>query len=119
MSENVMSTGVMVPISRKLTRAERQEWGELLWEQGSNVRFNYEGTLVYTQERGDEYGIHFGDAQNFGPFWTQDFQILEQFGLSIQPTKARSYLCYWYNGVDSDMDMMTLENFLKRTKQND
>jgi len=114
MSENVMSTGVMVPLSRKLTKAERQEWEELLWDQNSDVRFNYEGTLAYTDLGGDEYGIHFGEMP------TKDlsyFEALEQFGLSILPEKARPYTCYWYNGADSDMSMMKLEKFLSRTNQ--
>ena len=114
MSENVMSTGVMVPLTRKLTKAEREEWEELLWDQNADVRFNYEGTLAYTDEGGDEYGIYFGEmpTNNLSPF-----EALEQFGINILPTKARPYRCYWYNGADSDMGMMTLEKFLKRTKQ--
>lgn len=116
MSENVMSTGVMVPISRQLTRAERQELEEVLWDQNSDVRFNYEGTLAYTDVGGDEYGIYFGEMP------TNDlsaFEVLWNFGLTIVPTKARPYRCYWYNGSDSDMSMMTIEKFLKRTKQNE
>ena len=46
-----------------------------------------------------------------------EFQVLEQFGINIDPTKARPYRCYWYNGSDSDMGLITLEEFLKRTKQ--
>lgn len=113
MSENVMSTGVMVPISRQLTRAERQEWDEILWEQNTDVRFNYEGTLAYTDE-GGEYGIHFGETRTN---YLSAFAALEQFGIDILPTKARPYRCCWYNGADSDMSLMTLEKFLKRTKQ--
>jgi hypothetical protein len=54
MSENVMSTGVMVPLSRKLSRDEYEEWSELLWDQNTTVHLNYEGTLAYTDVRGDE-----------------------------------------------------------------
>jgi hypothetical protein len=114
MSENVMSTGVMVPLSRKLTRDEYEEWSEILWDQNTTVHLNYEGTLAYTDVRGDEYGIHFGEMP------TNDisaFEALEQFGINILPSKARPYTCYWYNGTDSDMGMMKLEKFLKRTNQ--
>lgn len=31
MSEDVMSVGVMVPLNRKLTEEEREEWEEILW----------------------------------------------------------------------------------------
>jgi hypothetical protein len=45
------------------------------------------------------------------------FDDLKQFGLSIITEQARPYREYWYNGADSDHAMMTLENFLVRTKQ--
>lgn len=120
MSKNVMSSGQMVPLSRKITREEREEWEELLWDQGSSVHFNYEGTLAYTDFRTeDEYGLHFegetptlSAAQNDSPF-----DVLKQFGLSIANDQGRFYRCLWYNGADSDMGMMTLEKFLKRTGQ--
>jgi hypothetical protein len=122
MSENVMSTGHMVPLNRKLTREEREEWQELLWDQdrGSSVQFNYEGTLAYTDFRTeDEYGLHFeGDTSTLsGAPIGSSFDVLKQFGLSIVEEQARYYRCMWYNGSDSDMDMMKLEKFLKRTGQ--
>lgn len=112
MSEDVLSYGVMVPLNRKLTREETEEYGEILYDQGSLVHFNYEGTLAFTDNRDEPYGISFG-------FEYQDdskmFQDLEQFGLTIDQTKARSYRCMWYNGVDSSMSLMTLEKFLALT----
>jgi hypothetical protein len=120
MSENVMSSGHMVPLSRKITREEREEWEEVLWDQDSLVRFNYEGTLAYTDHRTeDEYGIHFeGDTITLSatPLGSS-FDVLKQFGLSIVIEQARYYRALWYNGADSDMSMMTLEKFLKRTGQ--
>jgi hypothetical protein len=114
MSENVMSAGIMVPLSRTLTQEEREEWEEILYDQKSNIWFNYEGTIAYSDEGGDEYGIHFGEMLDSN---LSEFKVLEQFGINIVPTKARPYRCYWYNGSDSDMGMITLENFLKSTKQ--
>jgi hypothetical protein len=114
MSSNVMSVGIMAPLNRKLTEEEREEWSELLYDQGSPVRINYEGTMAYTDERGDEYGIYFGEMTSFDP---AQFDDLKQFGLYIIAEQARPYREYWYNGADSDHDMMTLEEFLVRTKQ--
>jgi hypothetical protein len=122
MSENVMSTGHMVPLTRKLTREEREEWQELLWDQGSAVHFNYEGTLAYTDfQTEDEYGLHFeGDTSTLsGTPLGSSFDVLKQFGLSIVNEQGRFYRCLWYNGADSDMDMMKLDKFLKRTVQGD
>jgi hypothetical protein len=115
MSSNVMSVGIMAPLNRKLTEEERDEWNEILWDQGSAVSFNYEGTMAYTDEGGDEYGIYFGEMSSLDP---AQFYDLKQFGLSIIAEQARPYREYWYNGADSDHAMMELEDFLVRTKQN-
>lgn len=114
MSENVASTGIMAPLNRKLADEEREELQELLWNQGSEVNVNYDGTIAYTDEGGEEYGISFGDMTNYS---MEAFKDLEQFGVCAVFEKARPYKCYWYNGCDSDMDMMTLEKFLKQTGQ--
>lgn len=114
MSENVLSVGIMVPLSRQLTKQEREEWDEILYDQGSNVRFNYEGTLAYTDNRKDEYGIHFGILTDLS---FDNFEDLKQFDLGIEKEHARNYQCVWYNGSDSDMSMMTIEEFLKTIYQ--
>ena len=115
MSSNVMSSGIMVPLSRKLTEEEREEWPELLHDQGSDVRFNYDGTLAYT-DTGEvsEYGISFVDMPKGKD---TDFESLAQFGLTILTDLAKPYKCYWYNGADSHMDVLTLNEFLEMTEQ--
>lgn len=115
MSSNVVSSGVMVPLNRKITEEEREEWVEDLYDQGSSVRINYEGTLAYTDEGGEEYGIAFGSLPTYEG--DSEFEDLKQYGLWVQGDKARTYRCCWYNGTDSDMSVLTLEEFLKQTKQ--
>jgi hypothetical protein len=115
MSSNVMSAGIMAPLNRKLTDEEREEWNELLYDQGSGVSFNYEGTMAYTDECCDEYGVHFGEMPSLDP---AQFDDLRQFGLYIIEEQACPYRECWYNGADSGHDMMTLEDFLVMTKQN-
>jgi hypothetical protein len=114
MSEDVMSVGVMVPLNRKLTEEEREEWNELLYDQGSEVSLSYYCDMAYTAERGEAYGISFGEMPVSD---TSAFEDLKQFGIWIEEDKARPYRCLWYNGSDSDMDMMTREEFLKMTGQ--
>jgi len=114
MSSNVMSVGILAPLNRKLTEEEREEWTEILYDQGSIVSINYEGTMAYTDEGGDEYGLYFGEMTSLDP---AQFDDLKQFGLSIITEQARPYRGYWYNGADSDHDMIMLEDFLKLTKQ--
>ena len=114
MSSNVMSVGVMAPLSRTITKEERDEWSEILWEQGSIVQFSYYCDMVYTEESGDEYGITFGEMPIVN---IAHFEVLKQFGIWTEEGRARAYRCLWYNGSDSDMDMMTREKFLQMTKQ--
>lgn len=104
----------MVPLNRTITREERDEWNEILWEQNSSVSLSYYRDMAYTHELGDEYGISFGEMHSVT---LADFEDLKQFGIWIEEDKARPYRCLWYNGADSDMDMMTREKFLKMTKQ--
>jgi hypothetical protein len=114
MSEDVMSVGVMVPLNRKITEEEREEWQEILWNQGSSVHLSYYCDMAYTDEQGEAYGISFGEMPTKD---TSAFEDLKQFGICIEEDKARPYRCMWYNGADSDMSMMTRKEFLKKTNQ--
>jgi hypothetical protein len=119
MSDNVGSRGIMVPLTKKMSNEEREEITEALWDSGNSlVQINYEGTIAYTDHRSDGYGINFGvtaDTDDLGYIRT----IMDHYGFGIVEELSRSYFCYWYNGVDSDMDMLELEEFLVLTKQND
>ena len=114
MSKDVMSVGVMVPLNRKLTEEEREEWNELLYDQGSEVGLSYYCDMAYTAVHGEAYSISFGllPVNNISAF-----DDLKQFGIWVEEEKARPYRCLWYNGADSDMDMMTREQFLNITGQ--
>ena len=116
MSSDEMSSGIMVPLNRRLTNEELSAWSEDLYDQNSRVRFNYEGTLAYTDEGGEAYGLTFGDMPTYEG--EDNFSDLVQYGLWVKSEQARPYKCLWYNGADSDMAMMTLEDFSARTKQN-
>lgn len=111
MSDNVMSVGIMVPLTKKV---DHEDVNDALYNIDSVVHINYEGTLAYTDYRGeDPYGIKFytpmmGDLS--------DFVVLKRFSTDIVAEKAKGYSCYWYNGVDSDMSIITLEEFLANTQ---
>lgn len=114
MSRSVMSVGFMAPLSRKITKEEYQEWSEILYEKGSSVHISYEGDIAYTERETDEYGIYFPSILSPDP---NAFDDLNQFEISVEKDKIRSYRCFWYDGTDSDMDMMTKETFLEMTNQ--
>lgn len=118
MSDNVGSRGMMAPLTKKMSDEEREEITEAIYESGNDsVSVNYEGTIAYTDNRSDGYGLPFGlasDTNDLGYIRT----IMDHYGFGIVEEQARPYSCYWYNGADSDMDMLTLEDFLVLTKQN-
>ncbi len=111
MSTNVLSYGYMAPLVTPIKdRAEREELSERLYEE-SRIRLNYEGTLVY---------IDVGDREEFfgGLFFTNPdhltlfHQELAEVKLEITH-EVKPYFAVWYNGTDSYMDDMKLEDFLK------
>lgn len=108
MSRDVFSVGYMAPLNRKLTNREVSEWEEILYDRNSNVHFNYEGTLAYTAVEQDAYGIWFDNEISREE---HSFSDLIQFGIYVDEYHVRAYRCMWYNGGDSPMSMMTLEDF--------
>lgn len=115
MSETVASSGLMVPLLSKQPKNVVYEWNDLLYDQGSLVKINYEGTLAYTDDGGEVYGITFGSRDH--QIKLDEFDDLLQFNIGVDLNKVRPYNCVWYNGADSYMDDITLEEFLKMTGQ--
>lgn len=117
MSEDTRSYGLMAILVHQIDDTE--EFGEMLREQNSLLQVNYEGTLVYFDEtmdvlddRRDIYGLWFGNPKtNLEKFTSQ----LKQFNLEIDSNSIEPFHCIWYNGSDSDMDMLTLAEFRKKT----
>ena len=109
MSENVKSQGFMAEIVGG--PVDYEEVSEKLYD-NSTLRINYDGTLIYsdeTEDKYDTYGMTFLNTRK------EDKQIflsecLEN-NISIDVSSIKSYVCIWYNGVDSDMSTMTLEKF--------
>lgn len=113
MSDNVMSSGFMAVLKTPFSEEDREEKDEWLWDQDSELHLNYEGTMVYSDTRSDGYGltIHTSAPQGVDAAFAE--QCLK-YGLEIDPATIRGYSCYWYNGCDSDMAMLSVENYLKK-----
>ncbi len=106
MSEIVLSEGFMVPLAEPVK--DYEEYSEWLYE-NSPLRLNYEGTLIYSGNQSDPYGMFFMDAE----YSTDEFFAeIDKLGLDYLPSEVRRYICIWYNGVDSNMDMLTLKEFM-------
>jgi hypothetical protein len=113
MSDNVMSSGFMAVLQTPFSEEDREEKDEWLYEQQSNLHINYEGTMVFSDNRSDGYGltIHTDSAKAIDTGFVQD---CDKLGLEIDSSTIRGYSCYWYNGSDSDMGMLTLEQYRKK-----
>lgn len=90
----------------------REDFNEDQYEKDSNLKITYEGTMMYSAESTDTYGITFSDANKTGDS-SSFIKACADAGHPINESHIKGYVCTWYNGADSDMDMMTLEDFMK------
>lgn len=114
MSGDLMSRGIVIPLRTPLK--DRQAISDQLFDEGSLLGVNYEGTLIYSDEGGrgnDAYGLFFDSPNPTGAMMNE----LRERGLAVITAQARSYGCLWYTGVDSPLNQMTKAQFLERTGQ--
>ncbi len=115
MSHQVLSFGFMAPLVTPITDAEEREaLRDKLYYGGLGISINYEGTLVYSDHGGDEFwgGITFASIEAE----TQFEEACRSAGIDVTH-ETRFYCSSWYNGEDSDMDDITLDEFLNKTGQ--
>ncbi len=119
MSNQVLSYGLMAPLLTPLTKSNTEQWEEVsarLAALEGNLELNYEGTLVFSNHQrkdpDDTCGIVFVKPVLHSMF----FKALGLANLPITH-EVQSYSCSWYNGSDSDMSMLTLEEFIKNSGQ--
>jgi len=112
MSDNVMSSGLFAVLKTPvLDASDLEELSETMWNAKSFVQINNEGTLLYTETRGSEYGIRFSIHSEIDSSQFQSEAM--KHGLEIDLSTVLPYSCYWYNGSNSDMSAMTLERYKK------
>lgn len=114
MSENVTSTGLFGKLITPIDRDDSFEAIEELYDT-YNLNINYEGTLVFSDEPQSEPGIFFGSASNDAV--SEFISDCQKAGFPVIPESVRPYTCTWYNGSDSDMSELTVDEFDKRTAE--
>jgi hypothetical protein len=69
MSDNVMSVGFMAPLITPLVKGseELEILQDRLYEE-STLQINYEGTIVFSAEDSDMYGLRFGKTLQYDDF---------------------------------------------------
>lgn len=108
MSDTVLSYGFMAVLEKEV---DPNEISEILWEKHSTLRVNGEGTLAYIDfsDHDSLYGLFIGvKGMDVYEFYAE----CEKFGLSVDKSTTQPYTCVWYNGGDSDMAMLTKEEFI-------
>ena len=112
MSTNVNSYGVMAVLNPPLSKDLWEELTEKFYKDGVDVQLNYDCTLIYTIGDTSEYfcGMVFHDLDGL-----EDFKKnLNKYHLTIDNDTCTSYNCVWYNGADSHMSTLTLDEFNNR-----
>lgn len=117
MSTTVRGHGYVARLKNKLNKEQVEELSDLLWESKSNLKINYEGTLVYydflrdkpLSIREDIYVRNVGKPESLDreedlkvAAAKQNLELLD----GILP-----FFCIWYTGSDAPMDLMELKEF--------
>lgn len=122
MSSTVRQHGFVAVLSRPIPGEAREDLAEKLWNDKSKLGISYDGMLVYfdanKQEdwrvREDVYGLFFGHDVSLRE--QMEAELLKQ-NLMIDGHTMRPYNCIYYNGGDSPLDLLTKEEFFRKTQQ--
>jgi hypothetical protein len=113
MSENVLSYGFMSVLATPVGNSSTDEWQkfqESLEETGLSL--NYEGTILFSQKNAPRSaGIILTNHDLYQKFQ----QECQKAGVAVLETSTQFYVCRWYNGSDSDMSDLLLEEFCDET----
>lgn len=114
MSENVTNTGQFAILKNPISENRSSELNDLFYENGSTLRINYDGTLVYTVKDDNIEGIKF-----YVPSSSNITDLISDIPeLSILDQSVTDYICTWYNGCDSDMSTLTLNEYKSKINFN-
>lgn len=118
MSSTVLSQGFIAVLDVPLDSEAREDLQERLYENKSTLHINHEGTLVYSnvvpfKDREDIYELQIGGKTLFDGSINFAHECANA-GIVINGTYgSKPYSEIWYNGGDSQVSMLTLEEFLK------
>jgi len=108
MSETVYVSGFMVPLKGTYDESFLNNVREVFWENDIYINFNYNRTLAYTfDELDDYYGLWFDSNKHDA----EVFRKLLDRGIEIETDQIKHYRSIYYNGCDSPMSEITLEQF--------
>lgn len=121
MSTTVISQGFIAMLLTPVEKDALEELSENLYDEKSSLKINYGGTLLisdnYRTKKYSEREFN-GDLFIIGDQEAGDrAQFIQEAtlrGLLINPDTIQPYTCVWYNGSDSPVSMLTLDEFLNK-----
>lgn len=108
MSDNRITIGLVAPLLVPVTDVQREELCDKL--DPLKLDINYEGTLLFFVVKDGasyDFDICIGNPANPDAF--KDLSV--SAGVPIQYWDTQSFFAHWYDGSDSPMSTMTLEQF--------
>lgn len=119
MSSTVISKGFVAIIKQfgdGETIIDLDDLTEKLYDDGSLLRLNYEGTIVYSDVvpyplKEEFYGLNIGSTNNGS---VQDFvEECYKHEIYIDENSVEAYSEIWYNGSDSEIGSLTAKKYLE------
>lgn len=119
MSDTVITKGVVFPLKDGIVLDVEAVSEELYDLTNGKIDINYEGTLIVVSETTEDiYFLHLGGDNNSIQPYVEQINNFEHKHLinfdDIEFDKASSFVNVWYNGVDSDYNMLTREEYFER-----
>lgn len=108
MSDNQVSVGLVAPLNTPISKDKYDEVSQFL--ESADLFINYDGTLIFMQVKkmaSYNFDMQIGRPENPDTFAA----ICKVAGYPIQSHNCESYVAHWYDGSDSPMSTLTLENY--------
>jgi hypothetical protein len=115
MSEQKITIGLMGSLVKPIPDGHRNPLWDDIQDRLNKVdlEINYEGTLIYSLEiHKDAYdfdGLSIGNPANPDDF----VRLCADQLMPVSPHTVEPYFAHWYNGADSPMSTLELEEFMK------
>ena len=114
MSEDVTSQGFFGVLVNPISgQEERDALIESLYDLDVGLGLNYEGTLVFSENKNPNYyGLTLCSHDEIEK--TAFFKLCLENCLDVDSTTITHYVCTWYNGSDSDMSLLTANEYMEK-----
>jgi hypothetical protein len=121
MSSTVKQYGFVALLKNKIDDEEREAGNENQYELKTGIRVVYSGELVFIdfnyekplRDRENFYGLSLGPTKAKQGESQADFEaLMHKYMYDIDKGSITPYICIYYNGGDSPLDMLTKEKFL-------